>query len=244
MKNYIVTMMIILLTACGGDSGDKSVTVTEETPPTPEVTFAASGLYIESESGVVMVIDTKRNAEPIVGLDILNKEIFKVLSVKDESGQLNGVGMFVHNFDDASKVVNDASQLSTTIYDKDGANITATVNDKFFVYDLDRAEDSKELTELAGNYINGIGSDLTIDADGNFTVNWSDSCVLEGKFNHKGYYYDTKNSVFSNCFGTEENMNGNDYVVIMATANLQGADYIVSAFQNTSNIGYSVFPMK
>lgn len=210
-------MSVFLLTACGGGDGDS-----KESEPEPKK-ISANGLYIHPDNLNFMIVDTRRDTAPVMGLSIPNQDLFQVFTVDSEAdGKLNGRGLLLLDGINNSNSVYDEEQQMTVTFDADSAEIYGLVKSGLYSYSYDRAADSISLDKLAGYYTSG-GAELSIESDGRFTVSDEAGCILEGTLAYKDYYYEGINSVLSNCGTT----NNNDYHVVVVSAHLNGKDRVV-----------------
>ncbi|WEM43890.1 hypothetical protein PTW35_08980 [Photobacterium sp. DA100] len=185
MRNLVVLLLAIFITACGGGSGGNADSSGKETGT------KFDGLFQSGE--VVMLVD-KNNAGKVLISD--GTTIFYFDNIYTLANELRLTGAAVIS---DGLYFYEPSQVVSIFYEGNTARVSTTINGDPFVYSFDRQTDKLEpLDSLVGTFTDPMtGDSWSLDSAANLTINAD--CTLSGKLISEVSFYHTVDVDASGC---------------------------------------------
>lgn len=218
MKKRVAVLagVAFTLVGCGGGGGGSS---SEATAPAQSESFAHNGLYANPQDQVLMLVDNTRTEYPIIVGDFYSNAIIAGHEVAATKNDLTIKGL---SYVDTAVSMSDSTLKASASFDDKGVVLTATVDGVLNNYSLQKAADSKSISDLVGAYTNpNDGTVWTVDEHGYLSINGV--CQMYGKMTRNGAYYELNEVNVSNC--ADSDFNG-VYRGVVATASYSGGEYL------------------
>lgn len=232
---YILPALVstLLLVGCGGGgSGEGSTTQNDA--------FDAAnlnGVYVNSNDGGLLVVDSTRSEYPVFGADLVADIVFFVDSATTSTNNMKTKGLTAAT---TNTWAYDGTIETNIAFSGSTATTSIEVDGTQYDYTLEKTADSMALTELEGTYTNpDNGSTWTFFTDGSFVINAS--CTISGNMERKGAYFNITNAQAVSCSDTAFNGNYNTGAVVTVT--YQGQQYVAGIIGNDTAIIWGNAPI-